>query len=124
MWDFLSGLGQLPAQPRPEHRGLDLFVVPTIGFNLLYDLVIVRLTRRELVWINLTPHPTAEAFPWNKSRIHRSLSKDAVPACESAPRRRHIATCPRRSSPPILQSLIFRYTQAQAFLTHPVLVGE
>src|SRR5437763_11245552 len=39
---------------------MDLFVVPTIGFNLLYVLVIVRLTRRELVWINLTAYPTAE----------------------------------------------------------------
>jgi hypothetical protein len=33
---------------------MDLFVVPTIGFNPLYVLVIVRLARRELVWINVT----------------------------------------------------------------------
>jgi hypothetical protein len=33
---------------------MDLFVVPTIGFKLLYDLVIVRLDRRDLVWINVT----------------------------------------------------------------------
>ena len=54
---------------------MDLFVVPTIGFNLLYVLVIVRLARRELVWINATAHPTAEwiaqqiteAFPWNET---------------------------------------------------------
>ena len=26
---------------------MDLFVVPTIGFNLLYVLIIVRLARRE-----------------------------------------------------------------------------
>jgi len=51
---------------------MDLFVVPTIGFDLLYALVIVRLARRDLVWINVTAHPTAdwiacqitEAFPW------------------------------------------------------------
>jgi hypothetical protein len=56
----------------PNIAATDLFVVPTIGFNLLYVLVIVRLARRELVWINVTPHPTAEwiaqqiteAFPW------------------------------------------------------------
>jgi hypothetical protein len=29
----------------------DLFVVPTIGFDLLYAYIIVRLDRRELVWI-------------------------------------------------------------------------
>jgi hypothetical protein len=44
----------------PHIAAMDLFVVPTIGFNLLYVLVIVRLARRELVWINATAHPTAE----------------------------------------------------------------
>jgi hypothetical protein len=52
---------------------MDLFVVPTIGFNLLYAFVIVRLDRRDLVWVNVTTSPTAEwvgrqlteAFPWN-----------------------------------------------------------
>jgi hypothetical protein len=56
----------------PHIAAMDLFVVPTIGFNLLYVLVIVRLARRELVWLNVTAHPTAEwiaqqiteAFPW------------------------------------------------------------
>ena len=39
---------------------MDLFVVPTISFIELYVLVIVRLARRELVWIKLTRHSTAE----------------------------------------------------------------
>src|SRR5256885_5398755 len=47
-----------------------------------YVLVIVRLARRELVWINVTSHPTAEwiaqqiteAFPW--SEAPRSLIRD------------------------------------------------
>src|SRR5260370_7714973 len=51
---------------------MDLFVVPSIGFDLLYGLVIVRLARRDLVWINVTTPPTAdwiapqitEPFPW------------------------------------------------------------
>ena len=38
----------------PDIAAMDLFVVPTIGFDLLYVLVIVRLERRELVWINVT----------------------------------------------------------------------
>jgi hypothetical protein len=58
------------------------FVVPTIGFNLLYVLVIVRLAWREFVWINVTAYPTAEwiarqvteAFPWNE--IPRYLIRD------------------------------------------------
>jgi hypothetical protein len=36
------------------------FVVPTIGSDLLYAFVIVRLDRREMVWINVTTNPTAE----------------------------------------------------------------
>src|SRR6478736_5718283 len=44
----------------PQIAAMDLFVVPTLGFNLLYVLVIVRLARRELVRINVTSHPTAE----------------------------------------------------------------
>jgi hypothetical protein len=39
---------------------MDLFVVPTIGFKPLYGLIIIRLQRRELVWTNVTTHPTAE----------------------------------------------------------------
>ena len=53
----------------------DLFVAPTIGFDLLYGFVIVRLGRRDLVRINVTTNPTAEwiarqlteAFPWNEA---------------------------------------------------------
>ncbi|HEX3446833.1 MAG TPA: hypothetical protein VHS97_01190, partial [Isosphaeraceae bacterium] len=37
----------------PEVAAMDFFVVPTIGFDLLYAFVIVRLDRRELVWINV-----------------------------------------------------------------------
>jgi hypothetical protein len=44
----------------PNIAAMDLFVVPTIGFDLLFVLVIVRLARRDLVWINVTPDPTAE----------------------------------------------------------------
>src|SRR6266498_3896226 len=44
----------------PQIAAMDLFVVPTIGFNLLYVLAIVRLARRELVRINVTAHPTTE----------------------------------------------------------------
>src|SRR5246127_3627915 len=57
----------------PDIAAMDLFVVPTIGFDLLYAFVIVRLNRRDLVWINVTANPTAEwvarqiteAFPWD-----------------------------------------------------------
>ena len=38
----------------PDTAAMDLFVVPTIGFDPLYAYVIVRLDRRELLWINVT----------------------------------------------------------------------
>ncbi len=44
----------------PDIAAMDLFVAPTIGFDLLYAFIIVRLARRDLVWINVTPHPTAD----------------------------------------------------------------
>jgi hypothetical protein len=40
----------------PDIAAMDLFVVPTIGFDLLYVFVIVRLDRRDLVWIKNGSH--------------------------------------------------------------------
>ena len=65
---------------------VDLFVVPTIGFDLLYALVIVRLDRRGLVWINVTTNPTAEwiarqiteAFPWNEAPRYIIRDRDCI----------------------------------------------
>ena len=59
----------------PDIAAMDLFVVPTIGFDLLYAFVIVRLDRRNLIWINVSANPTAEwvarqiteAFPWDEA---------------------------------------------------------
>ena len=39
---------------------IDLFVVPTISFRLLYGLLILQHARRELLWLAVTAHPTAE----------------------------------------------------------------
>src|SRR5262249_43533000 len=55
--------GTFPRNHLPQIAAMDQFVVPTIGFNLLYVLVIVVLARRELMWINMTGHPTAASRP-------------------------------------------------------------
>jgi transposase InsO family protein len=39
---------------------MDLFVVPTISFRLLYGLLIVGHGRRQILWFGVTSHPTAE----------------------------------------------------------------
>ena len=44
----------------PDIAAMDLFVAPTIGFNLLYGFIVVRLARRRLVWVAVTTNPTAE----------------------------------------------------------------
>ena len=55
----------------PDIAAMDLFVVPTVGFDLLYGLVIVRLDRRDLIWINVTANPTAE---WAARQITGAFS--------------------------------------------------
>ena len=70
----------------PDIAAMDLFVVPTIGFDLLYAFVIVRLDRRNLVWINVTANPTAEwiarqlteAFPWNEAPHYLIRDRDCA----------------------------------------------
>jgi hypothetical protein len=70
----------------PDIAAMDLFVVPTIGFDLLYAFVIVRLDRRDLVWINVTTSPTAEwiarqiteAFPWDAAPLYLIRDWDRI----------------------------------------------
>ena len=72
----------------PDIAAMDFFVVPTIGFKLLYGFVIIRLDRRDLVWINVTTNPTAEwvarqiteAFPWDEAPryVIRDRDRDQI----------------------------------------------
>ena len=69
----------------PHMGAVDLFVVPTAGFKLLYGLVIIKLQRRHLVWINVAANPTAdwiarqitEAFPWDHAPRYLIRDRDA-----------------------------------------------
>jgi hypothetical protein len=68
----------------PDIAAMDLFVVPTIGFKLLYGFVIVRI--RDLVWIAVTTNPTAEwiarqitkAFPWEGAPGYMIRDRDRI----------------------------------------------
>jgi transposase InsO family protein len=70
----------------PDVAAMDMFIAPTLGFDLLYGLVIVRLDRRDLVWINVTTNPTSEwiarqiteAFPWNEAPHYLVRDRDRV----------------------------------------------
>ena len=65
---------------------MDLFVVPTLGFELLYAFVVIQLDRRELACINVTANPTAEwvarqiteAFPWDEAPGYMIRDRDRI----------------------------------------------
>ncbi len=70
----------------PDIAAMDLFIIPTLGFDLLYAFVIVRLDRRDLVWINVTANPTSEwiarqiteAFPWDDAPQYLIRDRDRI----------------------------------------------
>ena len=65
---------------------MDLFVVPTISFRLLYGFLILLHARRELLWLGVTAHPTAEwiaqqfteAFAWRNAPRYVVRDRDRI----------------------------------------------
>src|SRR5664280_3368523 len=55
---------------------MDLFVVPTISFRLLYGLLIMGHGRRHILWFGVTAHPTAE---WIANQITQACGWEQVP---------------------------------------------
>jgi transposase InsO family protein len=64
---------------------MDLFVVPTVSFRLLYVLLIMGHGRRQILWLGVTAHPTAEwianqlteACGWERAPEHLIRDRDA-----------------------------------------------
>ena len=64
---------------------MDFLIVPTIGFKLLFVLVLLRHQRRRLISLTVTTNPTAEwiarqitdACPWNEAPDHLIRYRDA-----------------------------------------------
>jgi transposase InsO family protein len=81
-----QGWGTFLRNHAPDIAAMDLFVVPTISFDLLYACIIIRLDRRDLAWINVTTNPTAEwiarqlteAFPWNEAPHYLIRDRDRI----------------------------------------------
>lgn len=59
---------------------IDLFVVPTVSFRLLYGLLIVGLGRRQILWLGVTAHPTAE---WISNQLTEACGWEQVPRVPS-----------------------------------------
>jgi hypothetical protein len=65
---------------------MDFLIVPTVGFKLLFVLVILRHQRRRLISLTVTTNPTVEwiarqitdAFPWNEAPDHLIRDRDAA----------------------------------------------
>ena len=55
---------------------MDLFVVPTLTFRLLYGLLIIRHDRRRIVWLGVTAHPTAE---WIARQLNEACGWEEPP---------------------------------------------
>src|SRR6266446_8527075 len=55
---------------------MDLFVVPTISFRLLYGLLIMGHGRRQILWFGVTAHPTAE---WIANQITEACGWEQAP---------------------------------------------
>jgi transposase InsO family protein len=55
---------------------MDLFVVPTISFRLLYGLLIMSHGRRQILWFGVTAHPTAE---WIANQLTEACGWEQIP---------------------------------------------
>jgi transposase InsO family protein len=55
---------------------MDLFVVPTISFRLLYGLLIVGHDRRQILWLGVTAHPTTE---WIANQLTEACGWEQIP---------------------------------------------
>ncbi len=63
---------------------MDLFVVPTISFRLLYGLLVLTHRRRKILWLGVTAHPSSEwitrqlteAFGWEQAPLYMIHDRD------------------------------------------------
>jgi|ERR1700722_10059104 transposase InsO family protein len=55
---------------------MDLFVVPTTSFRLLDGLLIMGHGRRQLLWVGVTAHPTAE---WIANQLTEACGWEQIP---------------------------------------------
>jgi len=76
-------------------------------FELLYALVIIRLDRRDLIWINVTANPTAEwvarqiteAFPWDEAPHYLIRDRDRIYGSAVTRRLRAMGIRDKRTAP-------------------------
>lgn len=65
---------------------IDFIVVPTVRFTMLYVLIFLSVDRRNVIYFNVTEHPTAEwsaqqaieAFPWDTAPKYLLRDRNAI----------------------------------------------
>jgi hypothetical protein len=55
---------------------MDLFVVPTISFRLLYGFLIIGHGRRQILWFGITAHTTAD---WIANQLTEACGWEQIP---------------------------------------------
>ena len=59
-----------------EIASIELFVVTTISFRLLYGLLVVLHDRRHILWLGVTAHPTAQ---WIAQQVTEACRWESAP---------------------------------------------
>jgi putative transposase len=108
----------------PDIAAIDMFVVATATFRLLYALIVLSLDRRRVVHFEVTPNPTqdwlscqmTEAFPWDCAPRYLLRDRDnSYP--DPARRPRRIAAEQGRAHTGEVQRL--RESRNRAVVSHP-----
>ena len=113
---YLRGLHRRPGARQTwltflrNHReaiaAMDLFVVYTVKFRLLYVLFVIHHGRRQIVHFKLTEHPTAawvvqqlrEAFPYDSAPRHLIFDRDSIFSVEVVRAMKAIRIKPARTA--------------------------
>jgi putative transposase len=82
----------------PDIAAIDFFIVPTVGFRLLYCFIVLRHERRRVVHFNVTAHPTArwtaqqviEAFPFDEAPRFLIRDHDGIYGLDFRERVKHM----------------------------------
>jgi hypothetical protein len=73
----VSGVEDVPLRNHADGiASMDLFVVPTISFRLLYGLLILAHRRRKILWLGVTAHPSAE---WIAGQLTEAFGREQAP---------------------------------------------
>jgi hypothetical protein len=88
---------------------IDLFVVPTISFRVLYGLLILRYGRRHMLWLGVTANPTAE---W--------IAQQLTEACGWEPAPKYIV----RDRDRVYGEVFTRRLRAMGIRDRPIAVAE